>query len=59
MGLITLSVFQLTVSLDCVVLLLVDEAWTLGDMIRIHGETRVTFPQLERVRSSERILQVR
>jgi hypothetical protein len=59
MCLITLTVFQLTVSLDYVVLLLVDEAWTRGDMIRIRGETRVTFPQLERVRSSERILQVR
>jgi hypothetical protein len=60
MYLIILAVFQLTVSLDCVALLLADEAWTLGgDMIRIRGETRVTFLQLERVRNFERMLQVR
>lgn len=59
MYLIKAAVFQLTVSLDCVVLLLADEAWTHGDMIRIRGETRVTFPQLERVRNHERMLQVR
>lgn len=43
--LITLAVFQLTVDLDWIVLLRAGEAWTPSDMIRIHGETRVTIPR--------------